>query len=177
MVILDYIFKLFRRQNMLIRRLVPLTLTLALCAVIFSVTASFGLDMNEGDWKVTMTTTMQGMPFQMPPQTYTMTQCVTKEDLAPLDKNKKDCVIKDQKINGNTFSWKVVCEDDSAKTEGNGQITYSGSTYSGTINTSMTDKREGMSITMLTRLNGQYLGPCSDATKAEADKRKARFRK
>jgi len=159
---------------MLPKRLIPLTL----CAVMFfSGTAAFGLDMNEGDWKVTMTTTMQGMPFQMPPQTYTMTQCVTKEDMAPHNKNKGDCVIKDQRTVGNTFYWKIVCEDKSARTEGDGRITYSGSTYRGTINTSMADKREGMNITMLTKLNGQYLGPCSAATRAEAENRKAQLKK
>jgi hypothetical protein len=133
--------------------------------------------MNEGDWKVTMTTSMQGLPFQMPPQTFSTTQCVTKDDLAPVDKSKQECVIKEQKISGNTFYWKILCEDKSARTEGDGRITYSGSTYKGVINTRITDKREGSNITTRTQLSGRYLGPCSAATKAEAEKRKARISK
>jgi len=151
-----------------------MTLTLFLCAAtFFSATAASGLDMNEGDWKVTMTTTMQGMPFQMPPQTYSMTQCVTKEDLAPRNSNKKDCVIKDQRLVGNTFYWKVVCDNKSSKTEGEGTITYSGASYTGNINARVTDMRGGTTMTILTKLSGRYVGPCSAATKAEAEKRKA----
>jgi hypothetical protein len=158
---------------MLLKRLV--TVALVICAVMFlSAAAALSIDMNEGDWQVTMTTSMQGVPFQMAPQTYTMTQCVTKDDMAPHNKNKKDCVIKDQKIAGNTYYWKVVCEDASGRTEGDGQITYSGATYSGTINTKMTDNRHGGSeMTMITKLKGRYLGPCSAATRAEAEQRKA----
>jgi hypothetical protein len=116
---------------------------------------------------------MQGMPFQMPPQNFTMTQCVTKEDMAPVDKNKKDCVIKDQRTVGNTFYWKVICEDSNSKTVGDGKITYSGTTYNGIINTAITDKKQPGTMTAVTKLNGRYLGPCSAKTKAEADKRKA----
>jgi hypothetical protein len=74
----------------------------------------------EGDWEVTMTTTMQGMPYQMPPMTYKMTHCITQEDMAPVDRSKQDCVIKDQKMVGSTFYWKVTCEDSAAKTDGDG---------------------------------------------------------
>ena len=151
-----------------------LNLSLIICAVIVvSGTAAFGMDMNEGDWEVTMTTTMQGMPFQMPPQTYKMKQCITKDDMAPVDKNKKDCVMTDQSISGNTYSWKVICEDAKARTEGDGKITYSGATYAGNVNTKMIDRRDGTTMTTQTRLSGRYLGPCSAATKAEADRRKA----
>jgi hypothetical protein len=150
-------------------------ISLALCVLtVFSASAAFSLDMNEGDWEVTMTTSMQGLPFQMPPQTYTMTQCLTKQDMAPHDRSKKNCVIKDQKTVGNTYYWKVICEDKSGRTEGEGRITYSGATYDGTINARLTDNaRGGASMTMATKMNGRYLGPCSAKTKAEADRRKA----
>ncbi len=157
---------------MLIKRLFYLSL-ITCSLIVFSGAAAFGMDMNEGDWEVTMTTTMQGMPFQMPPQTYKMKQCVTKEDMAPVDKNRKDCVIKDQSVQGNTYSWKVICEDAKARTEGDGRITYSGASYTGNINTKMIDRRDGTTMTTATRLSGRYLGPCSAATKAEADRRKA----
>ena len=32
-------------------------------------------------------------------------------------------------------------------------------------------------MTMLTKLNGRYMGPCSAATKAEAERRKAAAKK
>jgi hypothetical protein len=141
-------------------------------------TLAWGAVAKEGDWEVTMVNTMQGMPFQMPPQTYKSTQCVMQDDMAPVDKSRKDCIVKDQRMEGNTFYWKVICEDSNNKTEGEGRITYSGNTYNGTINTTMTDKKsKGGAMTMLTKLNGRYIGPCSAATKAEAERRKAAAKK
>jgi len=150
---------------------------LMLFAVMIFATTSFGLDMNEGDWKVSMTTTMQGLPFQMPAQTYTMTQCLTKDDLAPASNSKKNCVYKDKRYSGNTFHWKAVCEDESGRTEGDGTITFSGSSYQGTINTTITDRKSSQTMTARTKMTGSYLGPCSAATKAEAEKRKEQYRK
>jgi hypothetical protein len=156
---------------MLLKKLFPVTLTI--CALIFfAASTSFGLDMNEGDWEVTMTTSMQGMPFQMPPMVYKSTQCTTKDDLAPSNRNNKNCDVKDQRVVGNTFYWKVICEDKDGRTEGDGRIAYSGSNYTGAINMKVTDKK-GAVMTMLTKLSGRYLGPCSAKTKAEAEKRKA----
>jgi hypothetical protein len=145
--------------------------------MVLSSAAAWALDAKEGDWEIAMTTTMQGMPFQMPPQSYKMTQCVTKDDMAPVDKSKKDCVIKEQKIVGNTFYWKVTCEDASGRMDGDGKILYAGTTYNGTINMKMTDKRNPGTMTMLTKLNGRYLGPCSAKTKAEAEQRRASYKK
>jgi hypothetical protein len=139
--------------------------------------AAWGAAVKEGDWEVTMVNTMQGMPFQMPPQTYKKTQCVTQEDMAPVDRSKKDCIVKDQRMDGNTFYWKVICEDKSGRSESEGQITYSGNIYNGTINTTITDTRQGGAMAMLTKLDGRYIGPCSAATKAEAEKRKAMLKK
>jgi hypothetical protein len=160
---------------MLINRL--FTLTLVICAaIVFSGTTAFGLDMNEGDWEVTMETAMQGMPYAMPPMVYKSTQCTTKDDLAPSNKNSKNCEVRDQKIVGNTFYWKVICVDRDGRTEGDGKITYSGASYKGTINMKVTDKK-GEVMSMLTKLSGRYLGPCSAATKAEAERRRSLSRR
>jgi hypothetical protein len=160
---------------MRIKRL--LILMPVLCTLMsFSAVLAWGLDMSEGDWEVTMTTTMQGMPYQMPPMTYKSTQCTTKDDLAPQNKNNKNCEIKDQSVVGNVYSWRVVCADKDGRTDGTGQITYRGSSYNGTMNMKVTDKK-GAVMTMLTKLSGRYLGACSAATKAEADRRRAASKK
>jgi hypothetical protein len=177
-VIIDCRFKsipAFLGGIMKINRL--FTLSFTICAlIVFWGTTAFGLDMNEGDWEVTMETAMQGMPYAMPPMVFKSTQCTTKDDLAPSNKNNKNCDVKDQRVVGNTFYWKVICVDKDGRTEGDGKITYSGNNYKGTINMKVTDKK-GAVMTMLTKLSGRYLGPCSAATKSEAERRKALSKK
>jgi hypothetical protein len=156
---------------MLSNRVLFAGLVFSLIFLLFGV-AAWGLDMNEGDWEVTMDTTMQGMPEDMPPVTYTTVQCMTKDDMAPRTRNSKNCEIRNQSIVGNTVTWNVLCEDGYGKSDGKGQITFNGDSYHGEMNMQVTSNY-GSVMTILTRLKGRYLGPCSAATRAEAEKRRA----
>jgi hypothetical protein len=137
----------------------------AFAAVVLSIipVASFAeVNMQEGNWETTMESKMEGMPYPMPPVISKVTQCITKKDPVPKTANKEQtCDIKDQKDSGNKVSWKMVCVDKDGTMEGQGEITYAGNSYQGTVKTRMTSKerpKEAMTSTM--KMKGRRLGAC-----------------
>lgn len=136
------------------------------------VTAAFALpafaqpNLQEGNWEITTRMEMPGMPFQMPPQKHN--QCMTKKDVVP-DQSRKgqDCKITDQKITGDSVSWKMSCKDKDGTTEGEGKITYAGKSYDGMMMAKMSSK--GESHTMKMNFAGKHTGPCKSPPGKRAD--------
>ena len=132
------------------RRAVVLFAVLLLCA---GATAhSAGVDMKDGEWEISTETTMEGMP--MPPMTGRSKSCLTRENPVPKSDKDKDCRMVKQHVVGSTVSWRMECK----KAEGEGEITYRGSTYKGNFRMKMVE--DGQTMTMNTKLAGKYLGPC-----------------
>lgn len=132
--------------------------------------SSFAAPVNEGKWEVTTEVVMEGMPFKMP-ATKT-TQCITKENMVPKNSGKSsNCKVLDQRVSGSKVSWRVKCVDSHGTTDGEGEITYSGDTYKGSMNTKMTDK-DGKTQSMKAKYTGRRIGDCS-AAEREAAKRQA----
>ncbi|TRZ97401.1 MAG: DUF3617 family protein, partial [Deltaproteobacteria bacterium] len=106
------------------------------------------------------------------------TYCLTREDLVPKGEKEKDCKVVDQKVVGNTVSWRIVCKEG----EGEGEITYRGTTYNGTFKLKMVEGGEATrkrtsrkksaedeeTMTMNMKLAGKYLGPCPKGQKSGA---------
>lgn len=139
------------------RRTVVLFAFILLCA---GATAhSAGVDMKEGEWEVSTETTMKMGEMSMPSRTDKVTKCLTREDLVPKTEKDKECKIVKQKVTGNKVSWRMECK----KTEGEGEITYSGTTYNGFFK--MKTVEEGHTMTMNMKLAGKYLGPCPKSRK------------
>jgi hypothetical protein len=141
------------------RRTVVLFAFILLCAGATALSA--GVDMKEGEWEVSTETTMTMGTMSMPPQAGKSTHCLTREDLVPkTEKDKdKDCKIVKQKVTGNKVSWRMECK----KAEGEGEISYSGTTYKGFFK--MKTVEGGETMTMNTKLAGKYLGPCPKSKK------------
>jgi hypothetical protein len=116
--------------------------------------AAGGVDMQDGQWEITTTIDMPGMPMRMPPMT--MTQCITQQDLIPPNEQPdSECEVTSNQINGNTVTWSIVCSGEGGNTRGDGQITYHGDRFEGSMKMSMP---EGM--TMTNRMSGRRIGPC-----------------
>ena len=132
-------------------------------AVSSSLCFAAGINAQEGEWESTMEMKMEGLPFAIPP--VTTKHCVTKEDVVPKSSEKDDqCKIKDQKIVGNKVTWSVECLDKGEKTESQGEITYSGNSYKGTMKTRMTDKT-GKTMVSTGTMTGRRIGECTDKSK------------
>jgi hypothetical protein len=121
--------------------------------------------MEEGNWEVTMKMEMVGMPFAMPPMT--VNQCVTKKDLVPdMSQRDENCIVKDQKVVGDTVSWKMECKGREGTMEGEGRIKYAGKTYDGEMQARMT--RSGQPMTVKYTMQGKHTGACrADSKKAK----------
>jgi hypothetical protein len=114
--------------------------------------------MREGEWEITMKMEMPGMPMAMPPQV--MQRCITKKDLADAHKpvpgpqaGDSRCKLSDHKMQGNTATWKMTCEDG---TTGSGTATYGETSYTSTITT----LQGGQPPALTMHQNGRYLGVC-----------------
>ena len=120
-------------------------------------------NMQEGNWEVTVKMEMVGMPFAMPAQIYN--QCVTKKDLVP-DMSQKDqsCIVKEQKVVGDTVSWRIECKGKDGTMDGEGRIKYAGTTYTGETQLRMT-QRSGEVMTMKSSMQGKHTGACGANSK------------
>lgn len=130
-----------------------------------SSTLSFaaGTNAQEGEWENTTEMKMEGVSFAIPP--VTVRHCVTKENLVPEGSQKGDqCKIKDQRIVGNKVTWSVECVGKDTRSESQGEITYSGDNYKGTVKTKFTDKT-GKTMASTGTMTGRRIGECTDKTK------------
>src|SRR3972149_2865718 len=118
--------------------LVALSALLLLSSVAFSAAP----DMVDGEWETSFDTQIEGMPFAVPGMSFKIKQCLTKDDAVPKSKEKDDtCKVKDMKTVGNNVKWTIECSDKDATTIGEGDITYSGTSYKGTMKNTITDKK------------------------------------
>ncbi|MGD0843695.1 MAG: DUF3617 family protein [Geobacteraceae bacterium] len=116
--------------------------------------AAASVNMKEGQWEITTTVDMPGMPAAaMKP--HTVTSCLSKKDYVPkANPEQGDCKLVDQKIDGNTVSWGVACKDSSGK----GSITYAGDSFSGLMETTMKQGEKEMTVKM--KMDGKRIGDC-----------------
>lgn len=116
-----------------------------------------GPNMNPGKWEITTKTEMPGMPEQA----ITHTQCITDEDLVPVNKDSNNsCTVKNTRIRGNTVSWKITCGGQGGQVDGAGEITYNGDTMEGKMVMTM----KAMNMTIKNTLSGNRIGPCDSAS-------------
>jgi hypothetical protein len=118
-------------------------------------------NMREGMWEITMKMDMAGMPGGMPPQV--MKQCMTKKDIEDPQRFARGgpgadrCQVSNYRLRGNTASWDMACKGPEEMT-GNGTITFSGDSYTGTNR--MTVKSGGQTHNMTMQYSGKRLGDC-----------------
>jgi hypothetical protein len=115
--------------------------------------APAGPNMKEGQWEITTTMEMTGMPMQFPAQTHT--QCLTGTDLVPQKiEEGQNCKMIKQDVTGDTVTWVMECETSDGTALFNGHVTYQGETFEGVI----TMKQGDTEITMTQ--SGKWIGQC-----------------
>ena len=132
-----------------------LFLCLLLCGAGMSPAQAAGpVDMQDGQWEITTRVEMPGIPVQIPPMT--VSQCITQKDLIPpSEQPDSECTVTSNQISGNTVTWSIECKGEGGNTRGDGQITYHGDRFEGSMKMSMP---EGMSMT--NHMSGKRIGPC-----------------
>ncbi|MBI9076092.1 MAG: DUF3617 family protein [Desulfatibacillum sp.] len=115
------------------------------------------INMKEGQWKITMI--MQAAGMKLPPQVYTT--CLTKENIVPQnDEEADDCQTTSLRAVGDTVYWTMECKDEGSTTHSQGQITYHGKSFEGTVTVSIRTQ-EGGTMTMNNTMQGKYMGACT----------------
>jgi hypothetical protein len=112
-------------------------------------------NIQEGMWEITSKVEMPGMPMEMPPMKYT--QCLTKEDLVPQSSQPgEECKITQTKVTGNTVTWTMQCKGQGGTMTGTGSVTYSGTSFKGTIKMTMPESN----MEMTSHISGHRIGDC-----------------
>jgi hypothetical protein len=112
--------------------------------------------MRAGQWERTMQMEMPNMKMPEMKSSQCVTPEQTKDPASAFSQSPTggSCKVSDQKMTGNKVTWKMACTGQDAMT-GDGEITFEGDTYKGTINTKMSQG----SMTM--RLSGRRTGDCT----------------
>jgi len=132
---------------------------LCIAGILLSVSSAAyaDIDLHEGMWEITNKIEMSGIPIKLPDTK--VSQCITKEKIIPKSNKKinKHCTISEQKIEGDTVTWKMQC---AKKVASQGTVTYHGDTLEGIINSSSEIPNLG-TIEMDIHLSGKRTGECS----------------
>lgn len=119
--------------------------------------------MRPGRWETSIQMEMAGSPVQMPAMK--STRCVTPDqakDPASLQSDpsggrggKSDCKASDQKMSGNTMSWKITCSSPQPMT-GTGEMTFGDDSFTGAMKMNMAQGAMAM------KMEGKRLGDCTN---------------
>lgn len=133
---------------------------LGLTAIVLfsSSTTALALDFNPGNYTVTSSVQMPGMPEgTIPPQT--MTQCVTEKDPIPKnDASVQGCDITNIEQKNNTVSWEMECQQQGTTMKSQGHVTYAGDSFNGSVTMNMGPQAGNM--TVITTMTGKRVGDC-----------------
>ena len=117
------------------------------------------INMKPGKWEITSSMQIPGMPAGMPPMSVTQTQCLQKDELIPKDPGPTEqgnCQTQDIRFEGDTVTWKMICESEEGKIVSSGWISYHGTTFEGEVKTRI----PGQDMEIPTQLKGHWIGPC-----------------
>lgn len=121
--------------------------------------AAADVSVHEGEWEITTTLAMTGVPFQPPPSTHT--QCMTKKDAVPQPKDQGNCQISTVKTDGKTVQWHIKCEKGPNQSlEGEGATTYNGDALEGHASFTLKSPRSPNPVQATQTIKGRRLGDC-----------------
>ncbi len=128
-------------------------------ALVFALAACSGggPDLEDGMWEITTEVNMPDMPMKIPPMVYR--HCLSREDIIPKQgpADQEICTYSTPKTKGNTVSWSVECQSPGGKTRHEGEITYRGTSFDGSIIMSMTG---AVDMSGTNHISGRRIGDC-----------------
>ena len=130
--------------------------SLAACVLLLPLAAT-AAQMKPGKWQITTSTERPGLPYPMPPVSFT--HCYTKEDVAKTEgiptksAEQKNCKVSDIKRVGDTITWKVACSG-RHPLAGTGSMTIGSESYTAVTKYKMPNRQ------MTQRSSGKRVGNC-----------------
>jgi len=121
---------------------------------------AMGAEPEPGNWELTVTTQMEGMPQPIGP--IARTQCLTAADAQNpsrvLNPASGSCEFSNRRESGGTYSFDVSCTGAFPMT-GTGSVNYGAQSMSGELN--LASIVAGKKVGMNSRIGGRRLGPCA----------------
>ncbi len=128
----------------------------SLILVASSATALRAADFKKGNWEMTYTTTMEGMPMEMDIPVKTKQECIDSDDFIPESGDDGECTHSSKKTSSNKMEWNIRCKNDAMT--GKGEMEFSGNTMKGNMEMKMDMMGQKMNINVV--IEGKYIGAC-----------------
>jgi len=128
-----------------------------LCFALIAAAGPALADIEAGNWEMTVTTQIDGMPGGVPP--VTRSRCVTREEARDPSKlvGGADCEFSNRRDSGSEITFDVACGGQ-VPMRGSGAVRYSAQTFDGTLDISA--DASGQKIMTRSRIVGRRLGAC-----------------
>jgi hypothetical protein len=120
-------------------------------------------NMQPGNWEITISMEMEGMPVNLSKKPLTSSHCIKPEDVKDFhtiaENNQprdKKCKVGDLKRDGDKVTYSFTCEGGAS---GTSEVIYKGTTYEGTTVMNVGAGPQG-AMRMTQRFKGKRLGDC-----------------
>ena len=127
-----------------------------LSVLFITVVAVNAADIQKGNWNMTYTTKMTGMPVAVQIPVKTVTQCIDSDEFVPESGEDGDCSHSSRRASKGKVEWDISCKSNSMK--GHGELTFSDKTMNGQMEMSM--DMMGQKMAMEVKIAGKYIGAC-----------------
>jgi hypothetical protein len=139
-------------------------------ALALAATSGHALDFKDGRWRVIIETQTRGMAVKIPPK-YQYEHCLTKRDFKPdFTPLHASCRTMDTVMEDDEITWKFACRERGANVHGHGNLRFSGTRFSGALNT-VSEYPERLEVVQ--KLTGRYLGECRAADRRAPERKPA----
>ena len=115
-------------------------------------------DVQEGNWEMTVSATVEGMPGAMAP--ITQTRCITREDArdpSRLIGASAGCQFSNKRDTGSEITFDVTCSG-KVPMQGSGAVRYTAQTFNGTME--ITADMGSQKLATRSQVAGRRLGDC-----------------
>jgi hypothetical protein len=129
---------------------------LVLATLLLVAASAARADIQAGNWEMTVTTSIEGMPGGMAP--ITQARCLTEaeaKDPSRLIGTGAGCEFSNKQDTGSQITFDVVCTGQ-VPLSGSGAVRYTAQTVEGTLDVTATNPR----IVTRSQLSGRRLGDC-----------------
>jgi hypothetical protein len=117
-------------------------------------------DIEPGNWEITATTQMEGMPQPIGP--ISRTECLTADAASDpgkvLSPGSGSCAFSNRRQSGDTYSFDVNCGG-AFPMRGTGSVRYGGQSLDGRLD--LGAELQGKRVGMSSRISGRRLGACA----------------
>lgn len=113
-------------------------------------------DIKKGNWEMTYTTTMTGMPMAIEIPVKTKAQCIDSDEFIPESGEDGECSHSSRRASSSKIEWDISCTSNGMK--GHGEMEFNKTAMNGHMEMSMDLMGQKMAMDIV--ITGKYVGAC-----------------